>query len=674
MNNEDGYQLWLRYRNTENPALLKQYRDLIKNAAIFEEGAAHEAIRYEINLALPVILDRETSVTAECSSGSLVMGTLNNLRENGIDIPPTDSDAVGEEGFRIVTLTTGNPRQTVITAETGSGVIRGMFHFLRLLQTNQDIGQLDIVSNPKIRRRILAHWDNIDISSERGYAGGSIWKWAELPEKIDSRYRDYARACASLGINGTIPNNPNARPESLSAEYLEKTAVLADIFRPYGIRMYLSANFAAPILLGGLATADPRNPEVARWWKDKVDEIYRFIPDFGGFQVKAFSESQPGPQDYGAGHLEGANMLAEALHPHGGVMLWRAFVYSTEIDSDRAKCAYKEFVPLDGKFQPGVFIQVKNGPVDFQPREPFSPLFGGMPKTPVAMEFQVTQEYYGQDVHLVCLAPMWKEVLDADTFAQGKGSPVSRVIDGSLFGYPDTAIVGVANTGADRNWCGHHFAQANWYAYGRLAWDYTLPAETICEEWARMTWSNDPKTVTSITNMMLGSWEACVNYMTPLGLHHLMKEGHHYGPNPGYDSGPREDWNNVYYHKADKAGLGFNRSSTGSGATGQYFSPLREEYDSLETCPEKYLLWFHHVPWSHRLKSGGLLMDELRHRYQSGVDYVTGMRKAWESLKGKIDDERHEHVSKKLEEQEENAKLWRDICTQYFGTFAESAD
>lgn len=668
MKNEDGYELWLRYQKVEDNEKLLQYRRVISSVSIRENSPARDVIEYELKLALPALLDREVSFReAAPGENEVVIGTADTIGEG---ISQADRQHMGEEGFLIRTGSTG----ILIIGNSGPGVIRGMFHFLRLLQTYQNIEHLDIISSPKIKRRILAHWDNIDESSERGYAGGTIWKWSELPDKIDSRYRDYARACASIGLNGVIPNNPNAKPESLSANYLKKTAALADIFRPYGIRMYLSATFSAPIQLGGLATADPRNPDVARWWKEKVDEIYRYIPDFGGFQVKAWSEGQPGPQNYGAGHLEGANMLAETLQPHGGIILWRAFVYDTTIDSDRAKCAYKEFVPLDGKFAPGTFIQVKNGPVDFQPREPFSPLFGGMMKTPVAMEFQITQEYFGQDVHLVYLAPMWKEVLDSDTYAKGKGSPVSSVTDGSLYGHEDSVILAVANTGADRNWCGQLFAQANWYACGRLAWDTGLSAETICEEWVKMTWSVDPAIVESIMNMMLGSWEASINYMTPLGLHHLMKEGHHYGPNPGWDSGPREDWNNVYYHKADKEGLGFNRSSTGSNATGQYFSPLREQFDNLETCPEKYLLWFHHVPWSYRLKSGRLLMDELRYRYQSGVDYVTGMRKTWESLKGKIDDQRHKHVSKKLEEQEENAREWRDVCTEYFGTFADSAD
>jgi alpha-glucuronidase len=400
-----------------------------------------------------------------------------------------------------------------------------------------------------------------------------------------------------------------------------------------------------------------------------VDEIYRFIPDFGGFQVKAGSEGQPGPHDYGANHHDGANMLADVMSDNEGIVLWRAFVYDTTIDDDRAKCAYKEFVPLDGEFNPGVFVQVKNGPVDFQPREPSHPLFGAMPGTPLALELQITQEYLGQTVHLVYLAPMWKEVLDADTYASGEDSFVARVVDGSLYGNADSAIVGVSNTGSDRNWCGHHFAQANWYAFGRLAWDHRLSSEAICEEWIRMTWSNDTAIVESIKEMMLGSWEACVDYMTPLGLHHIMQEGHHYGPDPAFNGASRKDWNSVYYHCADKEGIGFDRSSTGSNAVNQYFNPLREEYNDLGTCPEKYLLWFHHVPWDYRLRSGKTLFEELQSHYDSGVEYVNRMRNTWKQLQGKLDPQRFEHVKNRLVKQEENAKLWRDVCMEYFGQF-----
>jgi alpha-glucuronidase len=560
----------------------------------------------------------------------------------------------------------------LVTANSATAVLTGTFHFLRLLQTHQDISALDITSRPRIRHRILAHWDNLDGSIERGYAGRSLWNWDELPNKIDARYHDYARACASIGINGTCLNNVNANAKSLTTEYLEKTAALADVFRPYGIRVYLSLAFSAPIRLGGSDTSDPRDPAVAAWWKQKVDEIYRLIPDFGGFQVKANSEGQPGPQDYGANHDDGANILADALAPYGGMLLWRAFVYDTSVDADRAKCAHKEFVPLDGKFRPNILVQVKNGPIDFQPREPFHPLFGTMPQTPLAMELQVAQEYLGQSKHLVYLGGMWKEILDSDTYAKGPGSTVARIVDGSLYDHSISCIIGVANTGSDRNWCGHHFSQANWYAFGRLAWDYGLSAEAIADEWIRMTWSNDPRVLDAIKTMMLGSWEACINYMTPLGLHHMMREHHHYGPDPGFNAAPRPDWNNVYYHRADAKGIGFDRSSAGSNAVSQYHSPLREQFDDINTCSEKFLLWFHHVPWDHRLQSGRTLWEELRHRYDVGIAFVEQMRNLWQSLQARLDPERHAHVSRRLEQQLENARLWREVCIKYFGRFALS--
>ena len=455
---------------------------------------------------------------------------------------------------------------------------------------------------------------------------------------------------------------------------MEKTAALADLFRPYGIRVYLSLAFSAPIQLGGLVTSDPRDPAVAAWWKQKVDEIFRLIPDFGGFQVKANSEGQPGPQDYGASHADGANMLADALAPRGGLLLWRAFVYDTTVDADRAKCAYKEFVPLDGKFQPNVFVQVKNGPIDFQPREPFHPLLGAMKQAPLALELQITQEYLGQSVHLVYLGGMWKEILDSDTYAKGPGSTVAKIVDGSLYDHAISTIIGVANTGSDQNWCGHHFAQANWYAFGRLAWDYSLSADAIADEWIRMSWSNDSRVLGAIKTMMLGSWEACINYMTPLGLHHMMREHHHYGPDPGFNAAPRPDWNNVYYHRADVKGIGFDRSSTGSNAVSQYHSPLREQFDNLDTCPEKFLLWFHHVPWTHRLQSGKTLWEELQHRYDTGVAFVEKMRGIWQSLQTMVDPQRYAHVSARLEQQIENARVWREVCINHFNHIVAQGD
>ncbi len=669
---EDGYELWLRYRKVDNPNRLAQYRRAVGGVAILGKGATFDIIKNEFERALPAILDQEIPIGPNKPTGNaVVIGTVNDLKKINVDISQADRHQLDDEGFLIRLHQTGENKWIVITANTDIAVLTGTFHFLRILRTQQDIQDIDILSCPRIRHRLLSHWDNIDGTIERGYAGHSLWKWGQLPAKIDSRYHDYARACASVGINGAILNNVNAQAESLTTKYIAKMAALADVLRPYGIRVYLTAVFSAPTELGGLATSDPRDPAVAQWWKKKADEIYSMIPDFGGFQIKASSEGQPGPQDYGANHDDGANMLAEALRPYRGVVLWRAFVYGTTIDTDRFKCAYKEFVPLDGSFRPNVFVEVKNGPIDFQPREPFHPLFGAMSKTPLALELQITQEYLGQAVHLVYLAPMWKEILDSDTYAKGTGSTVARIVDGSLYGYTTSAIVGVANTGSDRNWCGHHFAQANWYAFGRLAWDYQLSAESICDEWIRMTWSNDPVVLDAIKTMMLGSWEACVDYMTPLGLHHIMQEGHHYGPNPAFNSTRRTDWSSVYYHRADANGLGFDRSSAGSNTVSLYHSPLREQLDKIETCPEKFLLWFHHVPWDYRLQSDRTLWDELQYRYDAGVKYVEKMRSIWETLHGKIDPQRYEHVSKRLKEQQKNAELWRNVCIKYFRQFAE---
>ena len=672
MKSEDGYELWLRYRQVENPERLVYYRGLISNAIVLGAGETEEIIRNELLKALPVLLGRSLSVansTQKLSQNSLVIGTVDELLASGIAVSSAQWDKLNNEGFLIHSQQIGGYPGILISAKTSTAVLTGIFHFLRLLQTHQEIHDLNIFSNPRIHHRILAHWDNIDGTIERGYAGKSLWDWDLLPKKLDLRYSDYARACASIGINGTCLNNVNAQAKSLSTEYLKKTAALADIFRPYGIRVFLAPVFSAPMQLGGLPTADPLNPAVAAWWRSKIDEIYHLIPDFGGFQVKANSEGQPGPQDFGASHKDGANLLAEALEPYGGVVHWRAFVYDITVDEDRAKCANKEFVPLDGEFKANVFVQAKNGPIDFQPREPFHPLFGAMDKTPLALELQITQEYFGQSIHLVYLAGMWKEVLDSDTYARGEGSTVGRVVDGSIFGHKSSSIVGVANTGSDRNWCGHHFSQANWYAFGRLAWDYELSAEFIADEWIRATWSNDPKVINQLKDLMLRSWPACIDYMTPLGLHHLMQEGHHYGPDPGFNTAPRKDWNNVYYHRADQKGIGFDRSRSGSNAVSQYCYPLNNQFDQLETCPEKFLLWFHHVPWEYHLLSGRTLWNELQHRYSQGVSFAEEILETWQHLQSKIDPQRYEQVRERLKLQIENAHLWRDTCIKYFSQF-----
>ena len=674
MKNEDGYELWLRYRQVDNSERLTQYRQAINEVVVPGTSDTIQIISDELKRSLPVLLAREVPISKQKpGSNALVVGTVGELEIMGVAISQAQRQELGAEGFLIASQPSDKHSWIVVTANSETAVLTRIFHFLRLLQTHQDIADLNIVSIPRIQHRILGHWDNIDGSIERGYAGQSLWNWDDLPEIIDPRYYDYARACASIGINATCLNNVNAQTKSLTTDYLLKTAVLADLFRPYGIQVYLSPIFSAPIQLGRLPTADPQNPTVQKWWHKKVDEIYRLIPDFGGFQVKANSEGQPGPQDYGANHDDGANMLAAVLAPHGGTLLWRAFVYDVTVESDRAKCANKEFESLDGNFMPNVFVQAKNGPIDFQPREPFHPLFGRMEQTPMALEVQISQEYLGQSIHLVYMADMWKEVLDADTYAKGPGSTVARVVDGSVFNHDTSCILGVSNTGSDRNWCGHHFSQANWYAYGRLAWDYELSAATIADEWARMTWSNETAVLAPIKAMMAGSWPACINYMTPLGLHHIMQEGHHYGPDPGHNSAPREDWNCVYFHRADKAGLGFDRSRSGSNAVSQYHSPLCEQFDNLATCPEKYLVWFHHVPWGLRLQSGRTLWEEMQVLYNEGVASVEQMVTTWQDLETVIDPQRYQHVSERLALQLESAREWRDVCLGYFGQFPSSA-
>ena len=677
------YDLWMKYKKIDQEETLKKYQQLITGITIIGDTKTCDIIRNELKHAFSGLLGKEIPVSeSEIQHASVLIakqGTVELI--NKLDLNMI-LDSLGNEGFVIKSVNINNKNVIIVTANQDIGLLYGSFHLLRLIQTYSDLANIQIVSKPKITYRLLNHWDNLDGTVERGYAGKSLWKWDELPEKSDTRYKDYARANASIGINGTVLNNVNANPELLKKEYLKKIVKLADIFRPYGIKVFLSINFSSPLSpefslsyrrkgIGNLDTADPLNPDVRQWWKEKVKEIYQYIPDFGGFLVKANSEGMPGPQDYNRTHLDGANMLAEALQPYQGIVMWRAFVYNADVDPDRAKRAYMEFVPDDGKFLPNVFIQSKNGPVDFQPREPVAPIFGAMPKSHLMVELQITQEYLGHSTHLVYLAPMWEEYLQFDTYAKGKGSTVARIIDGSLDQHEITAIAGVTNIGSDSSWCGHFFAQANWYAYGRLAWDHSLSDEQIADEWIRMSITNDAEVVKTIQSMMMGSREACVNYMTPLGLHHIMQEGFHYGPQPSYSRAPRLDWTSVYYHRADSTGIGFDRSSSGSDAVSQYFSPLKEQFDNIETCPEKYLLWFHHVKWDHRMKSGRTLWEELCHKYYSGTDYVDQMIKDWNSLETKINPMVFIHVKKKLAKQKKDAEIWRDTCLEYFQKFSK---
>lgn len=611
---EDGSRLWLRYDTV--------------------------SVRKQIDKGIdsPVMRLAENELSTFWKGGKV---SLQLMADN-------EYFAFGKDGYTI-NVENGT---TVLRSMSETGLLYAAYHLLRLQACGEDCSRLDIKEKPVNDIRILNHWDNPDGTIERGYAGRSLWKWDELPAKVSPRYAEYARANASIGINGTVLNNVNASPEVLSSDNLKKVKTLADIFRPYGIKVYLSVNFATPIKLGGLATADPLNSDVAEWWKQKVHEIYSMIPNFGGFLVKANSEGQPGPCDYHRTHAEGANMLASALKPYGGIVMWRAFVYSPS-DADRAKQAYLEFKPLDGKFLDNVIVQVKNGPIDFQPREPYSPLFGAMPHTQLMVEFQVTQEYLGHSNHLAYLAPMWKEFY-------------------SYYGPSNMkAAAGVTNIGDDTNWCGNDLAQSNWYAFGRLAWNPALSSEGIAREWLAQTFTADSRFVRPMTEVMMQSREAVVDYMMPLGLHHIFAWGHHYGPEPWCEiEGARPDWLPTYYHRADKEGLGFDRTTDGSDAVSQYPDSLAAVFNSIDSCPDEFLLWFHHVPWKYEMKSGRTMWDELCLHYQRGVDAARGFRDTWKDMSPYVDAERHASVAHRFDIQASDAVWWKDACLEYFRTFS----
>jgi len=556
-------------------------------------------------------------------------------------------------------------KNDTIKACNDLGLLYGAYELLRLQKEDNPLLRSKefmrgIKSEPYYSLRLLNHWDNLDGSIERGYAGKSIF-WdkdqAKLSKNNTQRLIEYARANASIGINGTVLNNVNASPKILTKPYLQEVKRIADILRPYGIRVYLSINFATPLALKQTKTADPLDKKVAEWWKKKAKDIYKLIPDFGGFLVKANSEGQPGPFDYNRSHADGANMLADALKPYGGIVMWRCFVYGAKHKGeDRVKQAVSEFQPLDGQFRDNVILQTKNGPLDFQPREPYSPIFDQIQKTPNMVELQITQEYLGQSRHLVYLAPMWREFF--------------------VYVHPNKlrAIAGVANIGDDANWCGHHFSQANWYAFGRLAWDPFLKSERIAREWLRQTFTLDKGFVEPMQRVMMESREACVNYMMPLGLHHIFSFDHHYGPEPdGFKAEYPIEWCPVYYHKADAKGIGFDRSSTGSDAVSQYREPLNKIYNDLESCPEEYLLWFHHVPWNYQMKSGLTLWQEMQEKYNSGVRDVERFCMIWDNMKPYLqnDMQRWNEVKARMDHQLENARKWRDVCLNYFGSFAK---
>jgi alpha-glucuronidase len=641
---EDGHQLWLRPKKALPVTVISASSSATLNIAV-----------------------KELEQGWQGKSGATV--TLSIKKNKGM----------GADGFKLT--------ENSIEANTSIGILYGVYELLRRQQTNEGI--TNDISNPSYNIRVLNHWDNPDGTIERGYAGNSIfWRRENSFVVTDAdklRWQEYARADASVGINGAVLNNVNSSPLILSADYLTRSKLIADVLRHYGVKVYLSVKFSSPSLAGKLKTSNPFDPEVISWWKERIKEIYTLIPDFGGFLIKASSEGQPGPQDYGRTHADGANLLADLLKPHNGIVMWRAFVYSP-YDKDRAKQAYNEFVPLDGQFRDNVIIQVKNGPVDFQPREPFSPLFGALKKTAVMPEFQITQEYLGHSAYLVFLATMWEECLQSDTYQYGAGSTVARCTDGTLQQKKYSAIAGVANIGLDTNWCGHEFAQANWYAFGRLAWNNKIRSEQIAREWIKLTFygamnSNDAvynlaqwdsAFLKPVIAMMLESREAAVNYMTPMGLHHIMSANEHYGPGPWWAPPKmRPDWTPPYYHRADSSGIGFDRTRDGSDAVAQYNEPLSGQLNDVNTCPDELLLWFHHLPWNFTTKSGHTLWDEICYHYDKGVHEVRTFQRLWDKVAPYVDSARFIKVQQKLREQAVNSQTWKDGCLLYFQQFSK---
>jgi alpha-glucuronidase len=633
-NAHDGYDLWLRYgtpASTYRGSVTAHGDDLRIKAAAEEIDRALGSRKIKVALGTPTDLKLHFALRA-----------------------------LGSEGYLVRTVSMNGRPTVVVTGNGGAGILYGAFALVREMQLGHSLARLNLRSTPRYRLRLLNHWDNLDRTVERGYAGPSLWNWDQLPT-IDERVIDYARANASIGINGAVLNNVNADARILTPAYLRKVTAIADAWRPYNLRVYLSARFSAPMELGGLPTADPLDPRVRSWWRAKADDIYRAIPDFGGFLVKANSEGQPGPASYHRTHADGANMLADALAPHHGTVIWRAFIYGHS-DEDRAKQAYDEFRPLDGKFHANVILQVKNGPIDFQPREPFHPLFGQMAGTQVAMEVQLTREYLGQRSGIVFLGPMWSEVLGADTCSPKCGTPVRDTL---------AAMVGVANIGGSRNWTGNDFDQANWYAFGRLAWDPGLSPRAIADEWTRMTWSKDPRLVTPLVSMMMRSRRAAVDSMTPLGLAHQMATGHHYGPGPWVCDLAEPSWNPCYYARAGVQGIGFDRTATGSNAARQYAPKVAGCFASLRCVPDDYLLWFHHVPWTYRMRSGESLWDALVEHYDSGVAAIASTDREWRAMKPFVDADRYAAVAASLERQSIEAKWWRDASIAYWQSLSK---
>lgn len=639
---ENGYELWLRYRPVADAAMARQYGNATSAICINFSNPTADAIRNELELALGQMLGKAPRFVDSADKATLVIAAGNGKGE----------------GYRI----TSDKNKCRIEGDSPVGALYGAFAYLRLMQQHKSIVGLTLADAPKIAYRMLNHWDNLNGSIERGYAGYSLWNWERLPHDIDPRLIDYARANASAGINGVVVNNVNAKAVSLKHDWLVRLSGLADAWRPYGIRVYLTAKYSAPIEIGGLKTANPTDPAVKEWWRKKADEIYSIIPDFGGFLVKANSEGQPGPQDYGCSHAQGANLLADALKPHGGIVFWRAFVYHNDRTHDRVSSSYNEFRPLDYQFADNVVLQVKNGPIDFQPREPFHPLFGSMKSTSVGMEFQITQENLGHAGHLVYLGKLYSEVLQSDT--DGKGTTVADHLTTSRL----PAIAGVPNIGSEINWTGHPFGQANWYAFGRLSWNPDADPAEIADEWIRLTLTLDDKAVDTIKSMMLLSREAVVNYEMPLGLNHIMNYATHNGPEPWHDD---PVWTAFDYHKITSDSIGVDRTTSGTGATAQYSDAICRKFNSLSTCPDEYLLWFHRLPWDYTMRSGKTLWQEIVDKYYLGVNQVETMAREWDKVKPHIDRERHQRVARLLQLQLAEAKWWRDGCLLFFDSYAK---
>jgi alpha-glucuronidase len=655
---DSGYELWLNYKPAENSLLKSQYASYLTNVEMCPNRFKKE-IAGELERAAAKIAAAKVTYSEKFTAKSGIVYSISEKLE-----------VLGKEGYKIHVSMQRGGKVIYIESHSDEGLLYATFELIRHMQCSESLDKINITETPRHTLRLLNHWDDLTGDIERGYAGTTLWNWAELP-KIEQRYVDYARANASIGINGIVLNNVNADPRILRSDYLKKIAAIAEVLRRYNIKTYLSVNFAAPMKpsstpekmkkwggIGVLDTADPMDKDIIKWWTDKAAEIYALIPDFGGYLVKANSEGMPGPQDYGRSHADGANMLARTLKPYNGIVMWRTFVYNAATDPDRAKRPFIEFVQLDGKFDDNVILQAKNGPLDFQPLEPVQPLFGAMPRTNVMAELQITQEYLGQSTYLVYLLPMWRNFFDFDTYCRGKGSSVSKFSTGEIYTGKTSAITGVANTGNDENWCGHHFAQANWFAFGRLAWNPDCDDSAITEQWINMTWNCDAQTLATIKEMMLPTWQSFVKSQTPYAIGITCSGEDHYAPD--FPKRAKKSW------EVTSKAIGNNRTSQGSNYVSQYFDPNRAMFDNIETCPEEMLLFFHFVDWNHKMKSGKTLREELFEGLRSNIELSRRNIGLWQSLKGKVDDRRFNEVAEKLEKQLQASEEYNDNGYQFF--------